>query len=461
MVLPNMIFYKKLKKYLLAASVLLVLHTSSLTAQEPMVIDQVVAVVGRNIILQSEIENQYIQFRLQRGISGTAEEIRCQILEDLLFQKLMLNQAEVDSVTVTSVQVEMEMESRLRYFVNELGSQERLEQFYNKSINEIKDELRRLVQDQMLVEQVQRDIMAKVQVTPSEVRTFFRSIPKDSIPMVPAEYEIAHIIKKPPISIDEKLAIRERLHGLRQRILGGERFSTLAILFSEDPGSARKGGELGLYARGELYPEFEAVAFRLKDGEVSEIVETEAGFHILQLIERRGEYVNVRHILLTAKPSPDALQAAHDELDSIAALIRTGQITFDEAVIKFSDEENKTDGGMLLNPYTGGIRFEAEQLDPQVSFVIDKLQVGELSDPVPMKTQDGKDAFRLLKIKHKTTPHIANIREDYNRIQGWALANKRQQAVNKWIENKTRTAFVNIIDEFSDCNFQFTWREGL
>ncbi len=432
-----------------------------INAQEAMIIDQVVAVVGRNIILQSDIENQYIQFRLQRGISGTAEEIRCQILEDLLFQKLMLNQAEVDSITVTSVQVEMEMESRLRYFINELGSQERLEQYYNKSVNEIKDELRRLVEDQMLVEQVQREIMAKVQVTPSEVRSYFRSIPKDSIPMVPAEYEIAHIVKKPPISIDEKLAIRNRLHELRQRILAGERFSTMAILYSEDPGSARKGGELGLYGRGELYPEFEAVAFRLKEGEISEVVETEAGFHILQLIERRGEYVNVRHILLTAKPTPEALEAAHNELDSIATLIRSGEITFDEAVVKFSDEENKTDGGLLLNPYTGGVRFEAEQLDPQVSFVVDKLEVGELSDPVPMKTQDGKDAFRLLKIKHKTTPHIANMREDYNRIQGWALAEKRQQAINKWIENKTRSAFVNIIDEFKGCNYQFNWKDEL
>lgn len=430
-------------------------------AQDSMVIDQVVAVVGRNIILQSDVENQYIQYRLQRGISGTADEIRCQILEDLLFQKLMLNQAEVDSVTVTSVQVEMEMERRLRYFISELGSQEKLEQYYNKSINEIKDELRRLVEDQMLVEQVQNEIMTKVQVTPSEIKAFFRSIPKDSIPMVNTEYEIAHIVKKPPITIDEKLAVRERLHELRKRILEGERFSTLAILYSEDPGSARKGGELGLYGRGELYPEFEAVAFRLKDGEVSEIVETEAGFHIIQLIERRGEYVNVRHILLAAKASPESLEAARLELDSIASLIRDGEITFAEAVRKFSDEEKKTDGGMLLNPYTGSVRFEAEQLDPQVSFVIDRLKVGELSNAVPMKMEDGKDAFRLLMLKHKTEPHIANLKEDYNRIQGWALGKKRQEAVDKWIQNKSKTAFINIIEEFASCNFQFNWKKEL
>jgi peptidyl-prolyl cis-trans isomerase SurA len=455
-----MTFYPKLFNHILVLLSFFLIAPAS-QAQEPMVIDQVVAVVGRNIILQSDVENQYIQYRLQRGISGTADEIRCQILEDLLFQKLMLNQAEVDSVTVTSVQVEMEMERRLRYFISELGSQEKLEQYYNKSINEIKDELRRLVEDQMLVEQVQNEIMSKVQVTPSEIKAFFRSIPKDSIPMVNTEYEIAHIVKKPPITIDEKLAVRERLHEIRKRILDGERFSTLAILYSEDPGSARKGGELGLYGRGELYPEFEAVAFRLKDGEISEIVETEAGFHIVQLIERRGEYVNARHILLAAKASLESLEAARLELDSIAVLIRDGKITFEEAVRKFSDEEKKTDGGMLLNPYTGSTRFEAEQLDPQVSFVIDRLKVGELSNAVPMKMEDGKDAFRLLMLKHKTEPHIANLNEDYSRIQGWALGKKRQEAVDKWIQNKSRTAFINIIDEFAGCNFQFNWKKEL
>lgn len=430
-------------------------------AQEPMVIDQVVAVVGRNVILQSDIENQYIQYRLQRGISGTAEDIRCQILEDLLFQKLLLNQAEVDSITVTPAQVDMEVERRLRHFINEIGSQERLEQFYNKTISEIKDELRRLIQDQMLVEQVQMGIMANVQVTPSEVRSFFKSIPKDSIPMINTEYEIAQIVNIPPITIDQKLAVRERLHEIRQRILAGERFSTMARLYSEDPGSTRKGGELGFYSRGEFYPEFEAVAFRLKDGEVSEIVETEAGFHILQLIERRGEYVNVRHVLLTAKPSLESLEAARNELDSIAGLIRSNEITFNEAVRKHSNDPNKTDGGLLINPYTGGFRFEAEQLEQQVSFVVDQLKVGELSDPVPMKTQEGKDAFRLLMIRHKTEPHIANMREDYSRIQNWALQQKRQEAIDKWIASKSRSAYINIIDEFSECPFEFTWLKDI
>lgn len=446
-------------KLRLLVLLLLPLMAKPVFAQQNQIIDQVVAIVGKNVILQSDIENQYIQYRLQRGISGGAQTIRCQILEDLLFQKLMLNQAEIDSITVTPEQIEQEMERRLRYFTSELGSQEKLEQYYNKSILEIKNELRLLVQDQMLVDQVQNGIMSKVQVTPSEIKAYFKSLPKDSIPMITTEYEVAQIMKKPPISVDEKMQVKEKLHELRKRILEGERFSTLAILYSEDPGSAKKGGELGLYGRGELYPEFEAVAFKLKDGEVSEIVETEAGFHILQLIERRGDYVNVRHILLTPKVSPEALGRAYTELDSIAKQIRRGDITFDAAVEKYSEEPNKLTGGLLLNPYNGSTRFEASQLDQQVSFLVDKMAVGELSDPVPMKTEDGKDAYRLLMVKTKTEPHQANLRDDYSRVQEWALQAKKQKAVETWIGNKSKNAFVTIIDEFSTCPFKFNWKK--
>lgn len=429
-----------------------------LSAQEPAVIDQVVAVVGRNVVLQSDIENQYLQMRMQRGITGSAESMRCQILEDLLFQKLLLNQAELDSITVTDDQVEQEMERRLRYFISELGSQEKLEAFYNKTVVEIKNELRRLVKDQMTVEKVQADIMRKVVVTPQEVRRFFNNIPKDSIPMVPAEFEIAQIVKKPPITVEEKMAIKERLNEYRRRILNGERFSTLALLYSEDPGSARKGGELGFYGRGELYPEFEAVAFRLREGEVSDIVETEAGFHILQLIERRGDYVNVRHILLMTKVSVEALEKAKNQLDSLAVELKAERISWDEAVEKFSEDPKKSPGGKLINPQTGGTRFDAETIDQQLSFVIDRLQPGEISNPVPMKTEDNKDAYRLLKLLERTPPHKANLRDDYNRIQQWALQEKQQKALQQWVANKLKNAYIDINPQFKNCDFEFGWQ---
>ena len=430
----------------------------STTYAQQQVIDKVVAVVGKNIIMQSDIEEQYMQFRLQGGIKGSASSIRCEILEDQLFRKLMLNQAELDSIEVTDDQVEQEMEYRLRYYVSQLGSQEKVEQYFSKTMSEIKDELRTIIKDQKLIDEVQRNIVDGVSATPSDVREFFNSIPDDSIPMVSAQFEIAQLVKKPPITLDEKLEVKDRLYGLRSRILKGERFSTLALLYSEDPGSAKKGGELGFHGRGEFAPEFEAAAFALKDGEISEVVETEYGFHIIQMIERRGDYVNVRHILLTVKVSPEALQQAYMELDTIANLIRNDSITFDEAVRKYSDEDDKVNGGYLVNPNSGSTLFAAEELDQQVSVVVNRLQVGEVSNPVPMKTKNDKDAYRLLIIKRKTTPHKANLKDDYALIQQWTMQKLRQDAINKWIDAKSSKAYVKISDDYCGCDFQFDWK---
>ena len=433
------------------------LYVSTAYAQQSQVIDRIVAVVGNNIIMQSDIEEQYMQYRLQGGVKGSASSIRCEILEDMLFRKLMLNQAELDSITVTEEQIDSEVERYIRYYISQLGSQEKLEKYYNKTMAEIKDDLKKTLKEKQLMEEVQRGIVSGVNATPNDVREFYNSIPKDSVPMVSAQYEIAQLVKKPPITLDEKLAVKEKLYGLRDRILKGERFSTMALLYSEDPGSAKKGGELGFQGRGELVPEFEAVAFSLKDGEISEVVETEYGFHILQLIERRGDYVNVRHILLTVKVSATALEQAYNELDSIARLIRNDSITFDEAVMKFSDEDDKVNGGYLVNSNTGSTMFAAEDLDQQVSVVVNRLNVGEVSNPVPMKTKNDKDAYRLLIIKKKTTPHKANLKEDYALIQQWTMQKKRQEAINKWIDSKSNQAYVKIIDDYCDCDFQFDW----
>ena len=445
-----------MKRFFLIIS--FVLFAVSSRAQEPQVIDRVVAVVGQNIILQSDIEAQYMQLRLQGGIQGSASSIRCEILEDLMFRKLMLNQAEMDSITVTDEQVNAEVDRLVRYFISQLGSQENLEKYYKKSMSEIKEELFRMRKDQMLEEQVQQTMLANVEVTPAEVRKCYYDIPHDSVPMVNSKYEIAHIVKKPAITLEQKLEVKDRLYKMRKRILDGERFSTLALLYSEDPGSAKKGGELGFHGRGEFAPEFEAAAFNLRDGEISEVIETEFGFHIIQMIERRGEFVNVRHILLTVKVSPEALQEAYDELDSIAKLINNDSITFDEAVRKFSDENDKISGGILVNLNTGSTLFDASELDQQVSFTINRMQVGELSEPVPMKTDDNKDAYRLLYLKRKTAPHKANLKDDYTLIRDWAMQQKREEIINKWIANKSQKAYIKVIDDFKDCDFMFDWK---
>lgn len=439
---------------------IVILITATITNKsfsQDQVIDRVVAVVGKTIILESDIENQYFQYRMQGNISGGESSVKCQILENMLFQNLMLNQADLDSVEVTDSQIDQTMEQRLRYFIAQFGSKEAFEDYYGKSVAEFKNEFRDDIRDQLLIETVQQGITANVNVTPSEVKQYFKSIPTDSLPLINSEVVIGQIVKMPPVSLEQKLEVKERLRGFRDRILSGEKFSTLAILYSEDPGSATKGGELGFYGRGELYPEFEAIAFKLEEGEVSEIVETEAGFHIIQMIERRGEYVNVRHILIQPKVSPLDLAKAKAQLDTVARLIRSDSISFEDAVLKYSDDPGKNNGGLLINPMTGTTRFEVTQLDPTVSFVIDKLKVGQISDPVAMETEDKRQAYRILYLQKRTLPHRANLNEDYNKIQEWALMEKQGEAFKKWISKKAAKTYIKIIDKYQDCTFENEW----
>lgn len=423
--------------------------------QNEALIDEVVAVVGSRIILESDLETQVLQYQSQGATLGK-QTLKCQVLEDLLVQKLFVNQAEVDSIEITDNEIESTLDQRVRYFISQFGSQEKMETFYGKSVLEIKNEFRDVIKEQLMAEQVQQEIVENSKVTPSEVRSFFLSIPADSIPLIPAEFEVGQIVKKPPVSTEELNAVRERLRGYRERIMAGERFQTFAALYSEDPGSASRGGELGFYSRGELYPEFEAVAFRLKTGEVSDVVKTKAGFHIIQLIERRGEMVNVRHILLQPKPSPVELEMAKNFLDSIAREIKTGNLGFEEA-LKHSDDPGKMHGGLIISPYSGTPRHEAEHLEPNVFFVVDKMNVGEISNAVPFLDEEGNSAFRLLYLKERTTPHRANLNEDYDRIKNWALENKQREAIINWIGEKNKATYISIVDRYRDCGFDTDW----
>ena len=458
------------KRVLLFFVAMLTAVTVFAQGQKTQVVDKVVAVVGKNIILQSDVENQYLQYRMQGNIEGSGSAMRCAILEELLFQKLMLNQAEMDSVNVSDNEVESELSRRISELIGRAGSQEKLESIFNKTMSEIKDELRRLVKEKILQDKVRSGILEGVVVTPAEVKSFYRNLPEDSLPMVGAEYEIMQIVKRPPISIDEKLAVKNQLYEIRKRILEGESsFSTMAILYSEDPGSAKKGGELGFTGHGEFAPEFEAAAFNLRDGEISEVIETQFGYHIIQLIEHRGDYVNCRHILMTAKVPVEALEKAQHELDSAALLIRNGDMSFEEACKKFSDDDSKTNGGYIVNPMAGGYRIGLQDIQElenypgfnefkNLAFVVSKLNEDVVSDPVPMVTSDNKDAFRLVMVKKKYPAHRANIEEDYWRIQTWALNQKNQQVIQDWIRKKAKNAFIRIDEDFADCGFQFDWQ---
>lgn len=417
------------------------------------ILDQVVAVVGSNVILKSEIETQYLQYRMQGFIEGSSQTLRCEILKDLIFQNLLLNQADVDSIVVAESSVDQELDRRFRYFITQFGSKEKLEEYYDKSVDEFKEEMRDVVKNQLIQSNVQSEIVKNVGITPKEVKAYYKEIPYDSLPLINAEYFVAELVSEPQITEAQKLEVKERLLSLRARILKGESFATLAILYSEDPGSAKKGGELGMYGRGELYPEFEDVAFNLKDGEISGIVETEAGFHVIQMIENQKDYVNVRHILIKPKVSPIQLQKTVTYLDSIYTLIQNGTYTFDAAVKLFSDNANRMGGGYLINPKTGSNIFQAEDLDPKVFYTIDKLKVGDVSKPVSFTTEKNKDAYRLLSLVKKTEPHRANIDDDYDKIYEIALGKKHQKVLDEWVTEHAKQAYIRIVDNYSECDF--------
>jgi len=427
-----------------------------LTMAQGVLIDEVVANVGDNVILMSDIESQYVQYRMQGNIDNAAE-IRCQILDNMLFQKLLLTQAQLDSVVITDARVQSELDRRLRYYISQFGSKEKFEEFYNKSIVEIKEEFREIIRDQLMTEEVQQKITINVKVTPSEVKSFYRKIPTDSLPLINMEYQIGQIVRKPEISQNELDLAREKIKTIRDRVLAGENFETLAVLYSEDPGSAKDGGFIGTVGRGDTYPEFEAAAFNLKNGEMSEIIKSEAGYHIIQMIQRKGDYIDVRHILIRPKVDPYDLQDAYQFLDSIANLVKSDTTSFEDAVRLHSDDPGKVNGGMLINPMTGSTWFGADELDPQVFFVIDKMEVGEISGAVKMTTEEGTDAFRILYLKSRTTPHRANLKDDYNKIQQWAQQEKEANALAKWVRTRAEKTYVSVDEKYLTCQILQKW----
>lgn len=422
------------------------------------ILDEVVAVVGKNIILQSDIETQYLQFRMQGYIEGSSSTIKCNILRESIFQKLLLNQADIDSIVGNPVQVEQELDRRFRYYISQFGSQEKLEEYYHKPVDQFKDEMREMIGDQLLQQQVQAEITKNVTITPKEIKAFYKSMHQDSLPLINTAYEVAEIVKNPPISAAEKLEVKEKLLTLRNRILKGESFSTLAILYSEDPGSAKKGGELGMYGRGELYPEFESVAYGLKEGEISGIVETEAGYHIIQMIEKKDDFINVRHILLMPKISPIELQKASNYLDSIRVLLVNDSISFEAGVLKFSDSQNRFNGGLIINPGSGNAMFQAEELDTKVFYVIDKLKVGELSAAVTFTTDENREAYRILKLIRKVAPHKANMKQDYDIIQNAAISRKKQDVIDEWVKLRAGKTYIRINERYNTCSYFDTWQ---
>jgi peptidyl-prolyl cis-trans isomerase SurA len=437
------------------AFILLFVSAGALFGQEK-VIDQVVAVVGSKMIKLSDIENQYTQYVLQGYIKNDTS-FKCVLFEELLFQKLLLNQADIDSITVTDTQVETDLDRRLNYFATQMGGFDALEKFYNKTTLEIKTEFREIIKDQLLQQQVESKITENVKVTPSEVKAYFNNLLADSIPTIASEVEVGQIVKLPVIGESEKTIAKAKLTEIRDRIIKGEDFATLAILYSEDDGTAAKGGELGLTSRGSLDPDFEAAAFKLKEGEVSPIIKSAFGYHIIKLIERRGEMINVRHILIIPKVATEDLLAAKQALDTIYDKLKADSLTFEAAAKKYSDDPSKNNGGIMVNTAAGTSKFTTDQLDVSVFYIVDKLKPGEYSQPVPMKTDEGTQAYRILYLKTRTDPHRANMKDDYDKIQEAALSEKQNEEVKAWIKEKAAITYIHIANEYLGCDYSYDW----
>jgi len=379
----------------------------------------------------------------------------CEMLEQLLTQKLLLTQAELDSIEVGEGRVESEVDRRLMYFVRQVGSNEKLEAFYNKSILEIKEDFKPLIEEQLKTQMMQSSLVADINVSPKMVQKFYKDLPEDSIPLINTQYEINQILVYPSQNEDARNEAREKLLGLRQRIIEGERFSTLAVLYSEDPGSSRLGGEIGFRSRDELDPEFSKAAFRLKDdGGISRIIESEFGFHIIQLIAKEVNQVNVRHILILPKVNFEEKIAAKNKLDSISNLIKLDSISFDKAAIRFSeDKQSRLNEGLMINPKTSSIRFMLEELPSFEYNVIKDLKVGVISEPFESVDENGKIVYKIVKIKTQIESHRANLTDDYELIEQMTLMGKQQGIIENWINEKKEKTYIHIDESFLKCEF--------
>ena len=421
------------------------------------VIDEVVWVVGDNAILKSDVEEVRLQAQYEgRKFDG---DPYCVIPEEIAIQKLFLHQAVLDSIEATEAEVLQRVEMMTNQYIQAVGSREKMEEYFNKTSTQIREAMRENIREGLIVQKMQQKLVGEVKVTPSEVRRFFKDLPDDSIPYIPTQVEVQIITQQPRIPVEEIDDVKRRLREFTDRVNSGEReFSTLALLYSEDKGSGMRGGELGFRGRGELVPEFANVAFNLQDpSKVSKIVESEFGFHIIQLIEKRGDRINTRHILLKPKVSEKELGEATARLDSIADDIRNNKFTFENgAAILSHDKDTRNNHGLLPNPETNTSKFEMQELPPEVAKVVDKMNVGEISKAFSMINQkDGKEVCLIVKLKSRVNGHKATIAEDYQRLKDIVMEKRQDEMIRKWILDKQKHTYVRINDNWKNCDFKY------
>jgi peptidyl-prolyl cis-trans isomerase SurA len=447
-----------LQRLLLLVGVLVLSYSSSAQQDSIYVLDNVIAIVGDEIVLKSELEEAKIQYR-QEGIALEGNE-DCFILGSLLTEKVFLHQARLDTIEVNDAMIEGELNRRIAMFSQQIGSEAALEDYFGKSIKEIKADFRDPMRNQMIVQEVQNQITMDVNVTPSDVSEYYNEIPKDSLPLMNMQVEFAQIVIFPKDNPKEVENVKQRLRGFIQEVREGEDFATLAVLYSDDPGSASKGGDLGMVPRGTMVPEFDEIAFQLSDGELSGVFETEFGYHIMQMQERRGEQYRARHILLKPKVTTEDMTDAKDKLFVIKESLKTDTLDWDLAVLKYSqDEKSFNNDGLVVNLMSGTPRFELSQLDPQAYVALENAELQQVIGPILYQTREGKEGYRLVKLVKKIEPHRANLTDDYQILQEAATAQAKQEATLQWLEGKINETYIFISEKYQDCSWELNWNK--
>lgn len=453
---------KRMWNYCTKAIALVLLLPSFASAQPTgQLIDGMIAVVGQEMVMYSELHTRLEQAR-QAG-ELVDEAAQCGELEDMLYEKLLLEQARIDSVEVDEAQVAAELDRRIKYFVSQLGSEKKLEEFYGKTITEIKDDFHDQIADQLLVRQMQEKMTSAVRVTPKDVRKFFDAIPKDSLPFINTEVEWAQIVRIPEPSEAEVSKVRRKLEEWRAAVVKGEKdFCVLAMSYSQDPGSSANCGELGMVSPGTMVEAFDNAAMGLQDGELSQVFKTEFGWHLMQMIERRGQQYNARHILL--KPATGDAERNKEKalLDSLARAVRNGDGTFTSLAGMYSeDEETRALNGMVTEPGSNTFRWKTSELSADVFQVLDKLRPAMVSDVLPVTLPNGDRALRIVYLVKRTEPHVANLTDDYAMMQNAAETEQRSAGVKRWLDQKTKDTYVNIHPDFRNCKFRNAWVKPL
>ena len=434
---------------------LITVFTTQLQAQEKKesnIIDKVVAVIGNEAVLLSDIEMEVYRQKMRGMLSE--ENLFCRILEEMLQSRLLIAQAKIDSLHVTPAAVQADVDMQINLWIAQLGSEKAVEDQFKKPMSKIREMMQEQAEEQGLIQQMRGEIVKGIEITPADAKKFYESIPADSMPIIPEQYSFQQIVIYPP-SADANFEVKERLLELRERIINGEKFSTLAILYSQDPASAKLGGELGLTNVTDLVAAFKNAALALKPGQVSHIVETEYGFHIIQMIEKQSkDLINVRHILLKPVYSPNEQRKAFSRLDSIKNLITSDSIKFEVAALYFSqDDKTRMSGGLVANPQTLSPRFDKDQLRSNY-FVLRDLKVGQISDPFKSTDDHGREVYKIVKLREIIPSHKANLKDDFAIIKNMAEGQKQMEKLIKWLDKKQAETYIRIDDDYKDCKFE-------